>query len=453
MLSYAIDYFFWKLDVRGYHLTSILWHVLAALGVYGLVTHLYDDRLSAFLAALFFVIHPAHTEAVAYMSGRADPMFLSLLLLAFIFYIRGTEKKGVALTESLLIAVCFVSALLCKEHALIFGALIAVYHAAFSKKIKWVPALAVAAITSGYLFFRLSDYQLLGVIHPYKLTLAERLPGVFSALAQYARLLVLPFGLHMEYGMKLLNWWNPSVMAGIALFLIALYVLYVKRTNREIFFPLAWFFVAIIPVSNLFMLNAAMAEHWIYLPSVGIFTLTALVLTRGLQSRHRTVVLAGTIAATLFFSILTIRQNETWREAVSFYERTLRFEPNSSRMYNNLGAVLKEQGKMEEARRAIEKAVEINPEIADSQFNLGYFYAIEGRLDEALACYQKTITLNPRHYIAYNNIGGIYEATDNDTLALSFYRRALGVNPQYEQAARNLQSLLQKQVSVNRTND
>ncbi|GAF76422.1 unnamed protein product, partial [marine sediment metagenome] len=80
MITYMIDYSLWKLNVRGYHLTNTLLHILAALTIYWLINILFGDRPLSLFASLFFVAHPIHTEAVAYISGRADPLALLFML-------------------------------------------------------------------------------------------------------------------------------------------------------------------------------------------------------------------------------------------------------------------------------------------------------------------------------------------------------------------------------------
>jgi len=74
MLTYMIDFSLWKSDVRGYHLTNVLLHILVALGIYGLIITIFKDNLLSLLTGIFFVVHPIHTEAVTYVSGRADSL-------------------------------------------------------------------------------------------------------------------------------------------------------------------------------------------------------------------------------------------------------------------------------------------------------------------------------------------------------------------------------------------
>src|SRR5438105_12467570 len=90
-LTYTLDYGAFAFRPVGYHLTSILCHLAATLALFLLGNELLglfgvEERKSrriAFLATLAWAIHPAHTAAVVYISGRADPLaatygFLSL---------------------------------------------------------------------------------------------------------------------------------------------------------------------------------------------------------------------------------------------------------------------------------------------------------------------------------------------------------------------------------------
>ena len=90
-LTFMADYSVWKLNPLGYHLTNIFLHISAALILFWFIALLFRSRMLSFLTALFFVIHPVHTEAVAYISGRADPLGLIFMLSSFGFYIKYTN--------------------------------------------------------------------------------------------------------------------------------------------------------------------------------------------------------------------------------------------------------------------------------------------------------------------------------------------------------------------------
>ncbi|MDD5530413.1 MAG: tetratricopeptide repeat protein [bacterium] len=100
-ISYMCDYLLWKLNPAGYHLTNLLWHLLTAMLVYflvnlisrGVLTLRNHNEKVALITGLLFVIHPIHTEAVTYISGRTDLMASSFILLAFILYIKYVSAR------------------------------------------------------------------------------------------------------------------------------------------------------------------------------------------------------------------------------------------------------------------------------------------------------------------------------------------------------------------------
>src|SRR2546430_313245 len=102
-ISYIFDYFFWNTDEFGFHLTNVLLHAGSGIVLYFLLRQLLTSfffrslslasrnrvlkkkpwiSLAAFLIALLWVVHPVHSAAVDYISGRADS-------LAFLFAAAG----------------------------------------------------------------------------------------------------------------------------------------------------------------------------------------------------------------------------------------------------------------------------------------------------------------------------------------------------------------------------
>src|SRR5262249_38927564 len=91
--SYALDRFLWDLDAGGYHLTSLVLHVLTALAVYAVARRLLglargarlDERgraLAAAVAARAFAVHPLRAEPVGRVSARGPVLGGLLLVLA-----------------------------------------------------------------------------------------------------------------------------------------------------------------------------------------------------------------------------------------------------------------------------------------------------------------------------------------------------------------------------------
>ncbi len=438
IFTYAIDYFLWRLNVKGYHLTNILLHILVALSIYWLINILYDNRLLSLFTSILFVACPIHTEAVAYISGRADSLALVFMLTCFILYIKHLHSNSKV--TYILMLLSYILAILSRENSLILPALLLLYHYTFKKRLEIKRFLPVVSITTIYILLRITVLKSMLSPISYDTTLFQRIPGFFVAITNYMKLLFLPFGLHMEYGNSLFNFTNPKAILGIVILLsLLVYALRKRNTNNLIFFSISWFFITLLVQSNLYPINAYMAEHWLYLPSIGFF----LILANGLSSLYRRkesrILTICLIAGLLtFYSYLTIRQNSYWREPVTFYKRTLKYAPDSSRIYNNLGNAYNDIGKSEKAIPLFKKAIAINPNFAEAYSNLGNADTDIGKSEEAIASYKKAIELNPNYADAYNNLGNIYRDIGKNEEAITLYKKAIAINSDYAEAYYNL---------------
>ena len=74
-------------------------------------------------------------------------------------------------------------------------------------------------------------------------------------------------------------------------------------------------------------------------------------------------------------------------------------------LYNNMGATLKDQGKLDEAIQAYNKAISIKPDYAEANYNVGVTLKEQGKLDEAIQAYIKAISIKPDYAEANYNVG------------------------------------------------
>jgi len=196
--TYLIDYSFWRLNVFGYHLVNMVWHILVAMSIFGLIQILFQNRKLSLLTALLFVVHPIHTEAVSYISGRADSLVAFFMILSYIFYLKHDQKHGAILL--VLMVMSYVLALLSKEISLVLPLLIWLYHYAFKKPINMKAFLTLIGTVIGYILWRGLVIGTNSMAEGTVPTFFERLPGVFIALTNYFSILLFPFDLHMEHG-------------------------------------------------------------------------------------------------------------------------------------------------------------------------------------------------------------------------------------------------------------
>jgi len=462
MITYMADYSMWGIDPFGYHLTNVAIHILAAFSVYWMVRTFFGGGLLPLFSAVLFAVHPAHAAAVAYASGRADPLALIFMLTGLVFYSKSFDKGKTVYCASLL---CFALALLSRENSIIFPALLLLYHYCSGEKVKAGRFLPFIGLTLVYVTMRLT---LLRELLPHTVcasTVIERLPGVFAAITGYVRLMVFPLGLHMDYGNALFSFTDPRAAAGMLITAGLLVTAFRKRkTDRVLFFSVVWFFAALLPVANIYPVNAYMAEHWLYVPSIGFFIILGRVLS-GVCLRRvtRAAGAAAAAAVFLFYSWQTIEYNKWWgtpllvyqrtlenspqsvralaglareyyrggksREAIALSEKTLAIDPFYGAAYSNMGKAWMSLGEAQKAVDSFEKAVELDPDRPGAYNNLGIAYRAAGNTEEAISAYRKAIELNPRHGRAYNNLGNLYLNGGRYEEAANFYEQAVEIDP------------------------
>ncbi len=430
IILHAADYSIWGLKVEGYHFTSILLHILAAIALYFFANALFNNAGISFFASLLFVVHPINTEAVCYISGVSDPLALLFMLLGLIFYIKSGHSKNIIFYVLALLS--FVIALLSKENTVMLPVLILVYQFAFRKKLEFKRIIPFFAILIIYLSLRLT------ILSPFSeqlispVDLLRRIPGFFVAVAEYLRLLFLPFDLHIEYGSRLFSIGDPRAVTGMLIsFLLIIFAFLKKKKNSLVFFSIAWFFLTLLPVSNIYAIDEAfMMEHWIYVPSLGFFFILSAALCHPFKNKYMMFFLKGLAVALLIcYSYLTIRQTEYWKEPIGFYRRTLQYTPESWRLYNALGVEYEVDGRNNEAMVSYSRALKINPGLAGVCYNLGNLYRKTGRNKEAVLMYTKAEEINSGVIRGYFENGKKYMDAGKYREAIVFFKQALELEP------------------------
>jgi Flp pilus assembly protein TadD len=127
-----------------------------------------------------------------------------------------------------------------------------------------------------------------------------------------------------------------------------------------------------------------------------------------------------------------------YTEALSLLQTSLDLDPRMTSAYNDMGYVLHQQGRPNEARAAFQRAVELDPEFAVAQNNLGLSHLEGGQLDLAREALQQAVKLNPESVAAWTNLGVAEQLADQTEEATRAYRAALRLNPHSAVAQVNL---------------
>lgn len=93
LFSYMLDYAIGGTDAFGFHLSSNIWAGIVAGFVYLIALALTQKRIVAVAAAVLFVVHPVHVEAVAWISSRKDLVAAAFVLPSFIAWLYYRRDK------------------------------------------------------------------------------------------------------------------------------------------------------------------------------------------------------------------------------------------------------------------------------------------------------------------------------------------------------------------------
>lgn len=458
-LSNLIDYQMWGLSPAGFHLTNIALHAATALMLYTVAVGLLGRARAAVIAALLFVVHPIHTEAVAYVSGRSDPLAALLLLAALWGFSRYGRTEHLAWLGASL--TCFALALLAREASLALLFLLPLIDATNRSRHEPVSLarlgrrlLPYAGVLLAYVLVRRAVIDMPALVGPPGDTgLGWRLLTMLNVLGQYGALLVAPVNLHMERRVPVAtSFIEPSVIAGFV-FVAALMAIAVRVRQRAwpVTLGIAWFLLALIPVANLWPLATFMAEHWLYVPSMGLFLVAGWGIDRlmGQGERSGTQILA--VMAIVALGAATVLRNRDWRGPIPLYEATTRSAPQSARAWTNLAHAYRDAGRVEAARSTYERALQVmatnpphvarsrgNSQEAQEQALVGNIEQQRGRFAEAEARYRAALALDPTLASVFNNLGLTLGALGRPNEAEDSFVSAVRLYPDFAAAHSNL---------------
>lgn len=313
-LEFAVD---WKLSGGRpwfFHLRSVLWHAAACVLLYAVLRRLLAADGPALVGTLLFALHPVNTESVAWITSRGDVLLLFWFLLALLLYLRG---------RPLLAAFAFLGALLSKETAVFFPAAVLMVDLFRRADRRWAwygvyGALAVAFVAVW--FYLVAGAQLENVGHlkawwggSYATTLLTMAKGFLH----YARVIAFPVHFTVDYHVPTSTGLGLGEI--VALAMLAAIAAAALAAGPRARLALAWFFAALLPVSNLIRpIGIPTAERFLYLPLVGV------VLWAGpLLGRYRR--LAAAVLVCLF--ALTFQRSRIWRSEDTLWQAAEQVAP------------------------------------------------------------------------------------------------------------------------------
>ncbi|HLC17395.1 MAG TPA: tetratricopeptide repeat protein [Thermodesulfobacteriota bacterium] len=446
---YMAEYALFGLEPWGYHLVNVILQSGVVVLVFLVASRLIekDSGIYPFAAALYFALHPAHTEVVAWVSAMQDLAFTILVLCAFYVY-AGMERPGAKGT--LFAGLLFFIALFFKETALVFLPLVFIHDLALrdsSAPVKnWRAYLAFIALAA--LYFAARAYAVRAALPGkrwFDLTDYQYLINVFPLVPLYFQKLLFPVNLSAYYYIEPIgSLAEARGFLSLAFIVILGYGIYrAFRYDRLVFFALAWVLVAILPTLYLPGIGKSFfAERYLFFPSVGFCIFAVLLVGRFLEGREfagaggggRIITVTLVVVAAVLLTFQTVKRNSVWRDGFSLWSDTVRKSPGAALPHYNLGVEYARMGLGDLAIEEFKRSTVLDPTYDNAFYNLAVMYDRRGEFDLAVKYYGETLRLNPQSADAHLNLGVIYRKQGQIAEAEAEFQMALRIDSSLEAA-------------------
>jgi protein O-mannosyl-transferase len=442
----------WGTSAAGWHLTSLLLHLVVTAEVFLVARRVLPGRFSAAAAAAVFALHPVHVECVAWVMGMTESFAAVFLLASLLFYLRARENGWHSRAWYAGSIFLFACALLAKENMIVLPAILVAWEwflgparaegAEPSGIIRragrsLVPVLPHGLVAAVYLGVRLAVLGALShaaVTLPLT-TLLATLPRVVSS---YFRLLVWPAGLSAFYDVPYVasfasrGFWLPLVAVVLALAALAAWA----SKSRCAEFAAVWLLAPLLPLLNLtvFPRGEIVHDRYLYLPSMGFALLVGLALgaipekrgnKRGELSAR--VILTGVLLGVLGGT--TCYDRGFWKDNATLFARGVAVAPENDLAANNLASVFVERGRCDEAVPIYQRILARDPDYAMAVYNLGFCDYQLGRLEDAARYLAHAVALSPDDADASIYLGMTYLKMGQMDRAEPALRRAIALDP------------------------
>jgi tetratricopeptide (TPR) repeat protein len=475
--SFWLEYHLWKLHPFGYHLINVLLH-----GLNGVLLWLVLRYLSvpgAWLAAAIFALHPVQVESVAWITERKNVLsgfFYLAALLVYLRFYKLVPDHGDPLSPSpidrdspdsskpswrlyLFALFLYVCGLLSKTVTCSWPAVILLILWWKRNRILWrdirllTPFFLVGAML-GLTTLWIEKHFVGAQGEAWTLSSLERCLVAGRALWFYAGKLFWPHQLTFIYPHWQIDagiWWQYLFPLAAVAVVLCLWLLR-GRIGKGPLVAVLFFAGTLVPALGFFnvfpMQYSFVADHFQYLASIGLIVLAvawSTELCRRFGAWSQGLGSAVGVGVLLVFAILVWQQGKIYKDLKTLWLDTISKNPDAWMAQNNLGIILSNEGKLDEAIIHYSKAIQVKPDAAKTHINLAHTLTQQGKLQEAVVHYAKALRIKPDTWQAHINLGSVlYELGDADK-AMYHYIKVLEIKPESAEVHYNIAQILASQ--------
>lgn len=447
-LSHMADVEMFGLDAGKHHLTSLALHTGATILLFFVLRRMTGCLYRSALVAAVFAVHPLRVESVAWVAERKDVLSGVFFMLTLWAYAGYAQRR--TLVRYLLVVVLFALGLMSKP-TLVMAPLVLLLLdiwplgrtnlGAYRLIVEKVPLLALSIAASIVTLLTQLHGEAVSTLQA--VPVGDRLANAAAATVGYIGMAIWPIRLAAFYPFRPVpTWWVVSCVLILATASVA--VVRLRSSRPYLTVGWFWYLVMLVPVIGLVQAGSqSMADRFTYLPLVGL--LIACVwsvadLLGPLPSRRW---VAGVCAAAVVGTCAVAARIQVgyWKDSETLWRRAVQVVPNNDLAYANLGRVLADTGRQDEALADFTEAIRIvdthDPETGTGRGapppeyaavlhgSRGLLLARMGRFLEAVPDLREAARLRPasadRHYVlamALASAGRIQEAIEQGRQAI-----------------------------------
>ena len=289
-LTFALNYHFGRLNPTGYHIINILLHISVSILIYFFIRKtltlsdfkhfLSPEEIALFISSVF-AVHPINTQAVSYISQRAELLSALFYLASFMLFIKAIEQKSILNISFfyLIAAAAFLLSVSSKTTAVSLPFVLFIYDYWFFserslyKRIKFYgPLIACVLVFISLYISGLGMSQEVG-FSIREITPSQYLLTQFRVVLTYMRLLILPVSQNLDYQYQISKslFEIKTLLPAIFIFCLITLTFIFRKKNSLLTFGILWFFLLLSPTSSVVPVVDVIYEHRVYLASLGFF--------------------------------------------------------------------------------------------------------------------------------------------------------------------------------------
>lgn len=415
--TFWIEWQLWQDQTLGYHVVNLALHVLCVFLLWQILQKL--NFPAPWLVAALFAVHPVNVETVAWISQRKSLLATAGAFASFACYLQfetSRQKRWYVAAVAM-----FVLSVAGKPTMITLPAVMLGYawyrRGTITRADVWhTAAFWAVALLFGLVGLWFAEVQVKAGEDVRNQNFLGRLATAGWVVWFYLGKDLVPYPLTFVYprwDVDIRTWlaWVPDIaLAGV-------FLLSWKFRNgwgRHVLAGLGYFVLTLLPVVGFldayYWRYSYVADHYQYQSLPGVLALCVAAVWYACQRWETSTAALKRAGAALVLGLLvwlTWHQASLYQTQEGIWRDSIAKNPHAMLAQNNLGLLLRDTGRLEQAQAHYLAARQLLPDSYEIHQNLGTVYVLRGQPNLAIESFEQALKLHPRDTEILNNLGSV----------------------------------------------